>query len=170
MKAPPSDTDLALTRPKMSSKLQPLDLVRLALVVGIIGVWVVASLSFLIGAYIGGGRMTFEGLAFPTGQAANGQSVISMLASIPGHCPTDRPFLMLNEDVTAYRYTDYILYPAKTVPVFRETPFGQAELDASRGGCVVTMDAYSAARIEPFRDQLTEITCVAEACLYRINP
>ena len=169
MKDPPSDTDLALTEPKLNSKLQPLDLVRLLLVVGVVGVWVVASLSFLFGAYLGGGRMTFEGLALPRGQGESGSSVISMLGSVPSHCPADRPFVMINEDVTAYRYTDYVLYPARTVPVFRETPFGRAELDASRGGCLVTMDAYSASRIEPFRGQLTKITCVAEACLYRIN-
>ena len=89
-----------------------------------------------------------------------------LLRAARGSCPQDRPFVVLGDEVPLYMITDAYMYPRKIVRIGRDQPFESVE--EWGGGCI---GAYreNVERVEPFREQVEEIVCSEDGCVYLVG-
>jgi hypothetical protein len=90
-----------------------------------------------------------------------------LLEAARGSCLQDRPFVVLGDDAPLYMLTDAYMYPRKIVRIRSDQPFERIA-EEWRGGCI---GAYreNVGRVESLRDQLEEIVCSEDGCVYRVK-
>jgi hypothetical protein len=152
---------------------------------GLGALWYAARVALAVGALL---VWTIQGLlpAWQTWQAAartpsaagvsydaqrltlDGNTLYPLLAAARTACPAPRPVLALSDDVRAYQQGNYFLYPRRVDVIGQADSFSAAALTAHAGGCVFTYGP-SGGRLDPYRAQLTEVTCTPDGCLYRIK-
>jgi len=145
---------------------------RAAIAVAVIAVWGLLSVSFVVGSWLQGieKQVAIVTSADPTGvEISNRSSFHALLQTARTTCPQDKPLFILNNGSAINQLSDYYFYPRRVRSIEIAEPFGRAELDAHKGGCVATFGLQNATRLDPFKETLKEVTCADEGCLYLVQ-
>jgi hypothetical protein len=144
--------------------------VRLALVVGALLAWTIQGLLPAWDAWHAAAQTpSAAGVSYDEQRLTlEGSTLYPLFVAARSACPPTAPELGISEDIRADQQGNYMLYPRRIDIVRDADPLDQAAITAHRGGCVFTYGP-SAARLDPFRAQLTELACTRDGCLYRIK-
>lgn len=145
---------------------------RAAIAVAVIVVWGLLSVSFVVGSWLQGiqRQATLVNGTDPTGvEILSRSSFHALLQTARTACPQDKPLFLLNNGSALNQLSDYYFYPRRVRSIEADEPFGRAELDAHKGGCVVTYGPQNATRLDPFKETLKEVICSMEGCLYLVQ-
>lgn len=100
-----------------------------------------------------------------------GYGLHQLLLAAQQSCPRTESILAFSVDTRPTGQGNYELYP-RTVEVIGDTDaFTAGDLAAHAGGCILYYGPASTtgARLDPFRNRLTQLACSSDGCLYRIN-
>lgn len=173
MDTPPTPTDptnpLPATRPRRPWWYRGVYAARLTLGLGLLLIWT--------GAGLPGAWQTWWAAAHTPSAAAvsydaqrltlEANTLYTLFMAARQACPPAQPVLALSDDVRALQQGNYLLYPRRIDLVRQADPFGAANIAAHAGGCVFYYGPVGG-RLDPFRAQLSEITCDRDGCLYRV--
>ena len=164
-----TDADIPPTERK---RLSPSYIVRATIAIAVITVWGLLSINFVVGSWLQGiqKQATVASTQVPTGvEISSSSSFHAVLQNARTTCPPDKPFVILNNGSAINQLSDYYFYPRRVRSVEIDEPFGRAELDAHKGGCVANYGSQNANRLDLFKDMLKEVICAAEGCLYLVQ-
>ncbi len=153
-------------------RLSPSYLARVAIAGAVIAVWGLLSINFVFGSWLQGiqRQSTLVNGTDPTGvELPNRSSFHALLQTARTTCPHNMPLLVLNNGSAINQLSDYYFYPRRVVSIEADEPFGLADLDAHKGGCIATFGPQNATRLDPFKEMVIEVTCSAEGCLYLVK-
>jgi hypothetical protein len=144
--------------------------VRVALVVGALLAWTIQGLLPAWDAWHAAAQTpSAAGVSYDEQRLTlEGSTLYPLFVAARAACPATAPVLGISEDIRADQQGNYMLYPRRIDIVRNADPLDQAAITAHRGGCVFTYGP-TAARLDPFRAQLTELACTRDGCLYRIK-
>ena len=165
----PSRLPVATTERK---PLSPGHLARVAIGGAVIAAWGILSITFVFGSWVQGiqRQATVVNSTEPgRSDLANGSSFHALLQTARTTCPDDLPLIVLNNGSAIHQLSDYYFYPRRVVSINFDEPFGQADLDTHKGGCIATFGPQNATRLDTFKASLKEVTCAAEGCLYIVK-
>ena len=166
-----SQTDVDIP-PKERKRLSSSYIVRATIAIAVIAVWGLLSVNFVVGSWLQGmqKQATVASTPVPTGvQISSSSSFHTVLQTARTTCPPDKPFVILNNGSEINQLSDYYFYPRRVRSIEIGEPFGRAELDAHKGGCVTNYGPENATRLDPFKDMLKEVICAEEGCLYLVQ-
>ncbi|MEO6456651.1 MAG: hypothetical protein ABIO92_00030 [Chloroflexia bacterium] len=153
-------------------RLSPGYMVRAAIAIAVIAVWGLLSVNSVVGSWLQGiqRQATLANSTDPTGvEHLSSSSFHALLQTARTTCPQDKPFFLLNNGSAINQLSDYYFYPRRVRSIEVDEPFGRADLDAHKGGCVATYGPQNATRIDLFKETLKEVICSEEGCLYLVQ-
>ena len=145
---------------------------RAAIAVAVIAVWGLLSVNFVVGSWLQGiqKQAAVTSTPAPTGvEISNRSSFHAVLQTARTTCPQDKPFFILNNGSAINQLSDYYFYPRRVRSIEVDEPFGRAELEVHKGGCIANYGPQNANRLDPFKDMLKEVICAKEGCLYLVQ-
>jgi hypothetical protein len=155
-----------------------LGLVRITLAIGALGIWSLAALfpfaSGLLAAHPNSASdaSTVSALVpqpTPAPHLFGSATFYQVLATSNKACPSGRSILVLTDYLPAYDLANYYLYPRQLSLVHSTDSFGLATLQANKGNCLLAYGDSASQRLEPFKSQLTQVTCSFDGCLYLVE-